>query len=140
MAPVAATADQNPHPHANGGRNVSEVLVGLASAAAGFASGLLVPWVKWRIEKRQEQHKYRGDTIKGWRAAIEAEEYDVTDARSHFLNSAHYSSLRAHMVPEAIQTIEALRTVYVAGARGGHVRNQVLLDEVSRLEKEWGLV
>ena len=116
---------------------MSELLVGLVSATAGFASGLLVPWVKWHIEKKREQFAHRRELVKGWRIAIEAEEHDVGDAGSNFLSSAHYSSLRAHMEADAIAKIEAIHTVYVTGVRGGHYRNQLLLDEVARLEKKW---
>ena len=36
--------------------------------------------------------------------------------------------------------IEAPRTMYVGGARGDNVRQYTLLDEVARLEWEWGLL
>jgi hypothetical protein len=119
---------------------MTEVAIGLGSAALGFVSGLLVPWIKWQVEKRKEQLAYRKDAIKSWRLAIESLEFEVADARSNFMSTAAYSSLRAHMSPDAIKKMESPRTVYVAGGRGGHVRNQLLLDEVTRLEKEWQLV
>ena len=119
---------------------MSEVLVGLVSAAAGFVSGLLVPWIKWQIDKRREQLAYRRELVKSWRTAISSQEYDVGDGRSTFLGSAEYSSLRAHLDPEPLKKVEAKWTVYATGARGGFYRNQVLLDEVARLEKKWGLV
>lgn len=119
---------------------MSEVVVGLVSAGAGFISGLLVPWVKWQIEKQKEQLHYRRELIKNWRAALSTQQYDIGDARSDFLGSAEYSSLRAHLNAEPLQKVEAIRTVYATGARGGFYRNQVLLDEVARIEKTWGLV
>lgn len=121
-------------------QQVSEVIVNLISVALGFASGLLVPWVKWQMEKQKKQFANRGEAIKSWRAAIEAEEHDVADSRSKFLSLICYSSLRTHLTTEAITKIEAARTIHVSGMREGYVRNQLLLDEVSRLEKKWGLV
>lgn len=119
---------------------MSEVIVGLVSATAGFISGLLVPWIKWQIEKRKEQLAYRRELIKSWRSAISSQVCDVGDEQNTFLGSAEYSSLRVHLGSESLKKVEAMRTLYVNGARGGFYRNQVLLDEVARLEKKWGLV
>lgn len=118
---------------------MSEVVVGLISAGAGFISGLLVPWVKWQIEKQKEKLHYRREHIKNWRAALSSQQYDIGDTRSNFLGSAEYSSLRVHLNAEPLQKVEAIRTVYANGG-GGFYRNQVLLEEVAQLEKAWKLV
>jgi len=119
---------------------MSEVIVGIVSAAVGFASGLLTPWIKWQIDKRREQLAYRRESVKAWRAAIEKEEYQSADELSTFLSSAAYSGLRIHLSAEALKTVEAVQTIYVGGARGDFVQKNVLLDEVARLEKEWALL
>jgi hypothetical protein len=82
----------------------------------------------------------RRQRIAAWRKAVEAERYDFVDCRSTFLSSVVYSSLRPHLLPEAIEVIEAPRRVYVGGARGNNVRQYTLLDEITRIEREWGLV
>jgi hypothetical protein len=43
------------------------------------------------------------------------------------------------MNKEVIARFEAKYTVYASGGRGDDVHKQMLLDEVSRLEKKWGL-
>lgn len=49
--------------------------------------------------------------------------------------------IRRQLAPNLLlKKVEAIRTFYATGARGGFFRNQVLLDEVARLEKKWGLV
>lgn len=80
----------------------------------------------------------RRELVYSWRSAIEAEKYDFIDYRSKFLSSAVYSGIRPFLLPEVIQKIEAARTFYVPGARG-NVRRYLLLDEVTRIEREWGL-
>lgn len=119
---------------------MSEVIVGIVSAAVGFASGLLTPWIKWQVEKRREQLAYRREAVKAWRTAIELEKYQFADERSTLLSSAAYSGLRVHLSAEALKTVEAVRTVNVGGARGDSVQKHVLLDEVARLEKKWVLL
>lgn len=119
---------------------MSEVIVAIASAVVGFASGLLTPWIKWQVEKRREQLAYRRELVKAWRAAIEQEKYQFADERSTLLSSAAYSGLRVQLSAEALKTVEAVRTVYVGGARGDSVQKHVLLDEVARLEKKWALL
>ena len=56
------------------------------------------------------------------------------------MNTALYSSLRGHLSDAAIRKLEAPRTFYVPDGRGGDVRRQTLLDEVTRLEKDWKIV
>lgn len=89
-----------------------------------------------RIAKRTERRKL----IDSWRSAISKEKHDFIDYRSKFLSSATYSSLRHHLSPEIVRMIEAPRTFYVGGARGDNIRQYTLLDEVARLEREWGLL
>ncbi len=118
---------------------MKETIIGLVSAGIGFISGLLVPWIKWEIEKCQKRHNYRNELIAGWKAALAAAEFHSPEGRCSFGSSPEYSSLRSHMVKEVIVKFEAPRTMYVGGGRGDDIRKQMLLDEVSRLEKHWGM-
>ena len=118
---------------------MKETIIGLVFAGIGFISGLLVPWIKWEIEKRHKRHDYRRELIASWKAKLAAAEFHSPEGRSSFGSSPEYSSLRSHMVKEVIEKFEAPRTMYAGGGRGDDVRKQMLLDEVSRLEKHWGL-
>lgn len=118
---------------------MKETIIGIVSAGIGFISGLLVPWIKWEIEKRQKRHDYRKELIASWKAKLAAAEFHSPEGRSSFGSSPEYSSLRSHMAKEVIKKFEAPHTIYVGGGRGDDVRKQMLLDEVSRLEKHWGL-
>ena len=82
----------------------------------------------------------RLNQIAEWRRVVAAEKYDFVDCRSKFLSSGVYSSLRPHLLPEVINMIEAPRTFYVGGARGDNVRQYTLLDEIARIERQWGLI
>jgi hypothetical protein len=118
---------------------MNEIIIGLVSAAVGLISGLLLPWIRWEIEKRQKRLDYRKELIAIWKAKLATAEFHSPEGRSSFGSSPEYSSLRSHMAKEIIEKFEAPRTSYVGGGRGDDVRKQILLDEVSRLEKHWGL-
>lgn len=118
---------------------MKETIIGLVSAGVGFASGLLVPWIKWDVEKRQRKCDYRKELISNWKTTLEATEFNTPEGQSGFGSSPAYSSLRSHMNKEVIEKFEAKYTVYISGGRGDDVKKQMLLDEVSRLEKKWGL-
>lgn len=118
---------------------MKETIIGLVSAGIGFISGLLVPWIKWEIEKRQKKFEYRKGLIASWKAKLAAAEFNSQEGRSGFGSSHEYSSLRLHMAKDVIKKFEAPRTIYVGGGRGDDVRKQMLLDEVARLEKQWGM-
>ena len=119
---------------------MKESIIGLIGAGIlGFFSGLFLPWVKWAIEKRQKRYEYRKELITTWKQKVETANFDSPEGQSNFGNSSAYSSLRSHMAEEVVVKFEQERTVYAAGGRGGDVRKQMLLDEVARLEKKWGL-
>jgi hypothetical protein len=50
---------------------MKEVLIDLASAALGVVFGLIVPWVKWQVDKQRDALTYRKEHIKTWRVAID---------------------------------------------------------------------
>lgn len=116
------------------------VIISAITAILGFISGLFTPWVKWWIAKRQLQHEYRKQMVRRWRIAVKAEAHDFIDARSSFLSTEVYSTLRLHIDPKIRNEIEQQRTFYVGGARGDAVRKNMLLDEIARLEKKWKLI
>jgi hypothetical protein len=113
-----------------------EFFVPLVTAALGFVGGLLAPWIKWEVVKREQRTEYRRRQVKAWRDAIS----DFAVWNNGFGSTPEYSSLRAHMRPEIIAKFEAAHTFYVPGGRGDDVRKHMLLDEIARIEKEWNLV
>ncbi len=113
---------------------------GIIAGIVGYLSGLITPWVKWKIEKRRDRHHARKQLVMAWRTAIEAEEHDMLDSRSKFAESASYSSLRVHLSQEVLKKVEDRYTFYATGPRGDRVRLQMLLDEISHLERKWKLV
>lgn len=118
---------------------MKETIIRLVSAVFGFISGLLVPLVKLEVETRQTRNARRKQLITSWREKLVTAEFQSAEGWSSFGISPEYSSLRSHMNQEVIEKFEASRTMYVEGGRGGDVRKQMLHDEISRLEKSWGL-
>lgn len=84
-------------------------------------------------QKESHIRQRRMELITEWRNGIEnTEEVDFGD-------KAWYSSLRQYMKKEVIEMLERPRTFIVPGGRGKSPRKEILLDEVARIEKEWGL-
>ena len=113
------------------------VIGNVFSAIIGFVGGLLVPWVKWEIEKRRNRYEYRKDLIAAWKRDVEKTDFTSPEGISSFCSSPVYSSLRSHMEKELITKIEAIRSMYVGGGRGHDVRKHMLLDEIAKIEKKW---
>jgi hypothetical protein len=82
--------------------------------------------------------------IKQWRDGIESisdsEWYQHSMGSTLFRDEVWYSSLRQYMNTESIEKLEKPRTLIVPSDSGGQIPKKViLLDEVARIEKEWGL-
>ena len=90
-----------------------------------------------REEKRQGLQDQRRKRIEEWRSAIrnfdfETERFGATDT---------YSQMRPHLQPKVIRMFETAGITYAdTGMRGDSIHGRTLLDEVARIEKEWGLV
>jgi hypothetical protein len=113
------------------------VLQYVVPALFGLVVGLALPWVRWWVEKRRKLFNYRQEHIKKWRSALESFDFD----RHSLGDSGAYLSLQPHLRAEVRDAIEKPRTAGVPSeALGGNVKKRMLLDEVARLEKEWGLV
>jgi len=96
---------------------------------------------------QKESHitRRRVELIKQWRDAInsipDAEWYAHSADTILFRDKAWYSSLRQYMKKEAIKKLEKEpRTLIAPSDSGGKIPKKViLLDEVARIEKEWGV-
>src|SRR5215211_2793837 len=129
-----------------------EVLVAASSGAiAGLISGvigsLIAPWVHWAIEKRHNLFNYRRELVETWRNELEHYDYESGNVRT----TATYSAIRPHLKQGVRERLESPRTVHVesesregvsdvtvSGKSPASVKN-MLLDEVARLEQQWGL-
>ena len=102
--------------------------------------GLVLPWVKWEVQKRQDALAYKRATIAEWRRAIAEATETMRGGLGNFGQSSAYASLRPHLKPEVVEQIEHPRIFIEPGSRGDSPVAHVLQDEVARVEREWGLI
>ena len=117
-----------------------EFLVPSLTAVLGLIAGLLLPWAKYRVRVCSELRTARREKIADWRKAVSEVDFQNSEFVKAFTTSSEYSALRLYMQTSSIEKVEKDRVIYVGGGRGDDVRKHVLLDEISRLEKEWGLL
>jgi hypothetical protein len=116
--------------------DLEKLAIPLVTAVLGFLSGLATPWIKSRVDESAERRTHRRRLIASWRAKLAQSE----QIPAQFGDTHEYASLRACMRTEVVEEFEAPRTVYRPGGRGMDVRKQMLVDEIARIEKDWGLV
>lgn len=92
---------------------------------------------------RQEHRRKR---IEGWRAEIRASDFKRTAlGASQFAHTETYSEMRPYLLHDVRVRFESafgtVQTIIAAPRHQGSAGDKrVLLDEVSRIEKEWGIV
>jgi hypothetical protein len=101
-------------------------------------AGRLVP-----IEKKRENINERCARIRRWRDAIDNVEGWHLD--SSFQDTAVYSEMKPHLSKQVREKIEVPRNTLTLKPRPGIAINgesnkQLLLDEIVRIEREWGLI
>jgi len=82
------------------------VIVSAVTAVLGFLSGLIVPWIRWRIEKKRELLAHRRKLITHWRVIISGQDFDSPEDRSDFGKSTAYSSLRPLSSPRSLTNLK----------------------------------
>lgn len=89
---------------------------------------------KERDELRAGQRQKR---IEDWRSVIRGFDFDTHS----FASTDTYAQMRPHLQPKVVKMFEAQRTVHIGNeTRGDTAYGYTLLDEVARIEKEWGLI
>ena len=119
---------------------LTAVIGGVAGLLAGAIASLIAPWVNWGIEKKRKQLEHRQALIKRWRMVLAHPHF----AREHMMRDSDYGALEPLLSAEARTQIGRPFTSHIA-VRGGHggpgeADHTLLLREIARIEREWGLV
>ena len=88
------------------------------------------------VRIRQDQRRKR---IEDWRTAIRTFDFSA----NKFASTDTYSEMKPHLQPDVVRAFEFPFVVEIEAfsrIRGGSRPKYTLLDEVGRIEKEWGLV
>jgi hypothetical protein len=146
------------------------LIAAIVGAVAGIITGsigsLFAPWANWGVEKRRKKHEYRKDLIKEWREMLAhttfAYTHRVEEDNSTWIEilerDSRFYSLKPHLHPELLERLGTSRQTEVgkvladvneteaALVKSGFKpyittgARRVLVDEIARLEKEWGLI
>lgn len=127
----------------------SVIIPALAGLIAGAISSLIAPWVHWGVEKQKLKLKAREELIREAREAIESGEY----TNQQFRHLAIYSRIRRFLSERAVKAVEGnlsesgkgrTEDVLIVAGQGRHSGvnpyRAIVLDELTALEKKWGLV
>ena len=109
-------------------------IVGLLSGAVG---SLIAPWVSWGIEKKRALLVARRDFLKECRELVHQ-----AASREAFRESHVYARVRPLLSPKTVESIETETIIVQIEGRGGGVNNYApaVLDDITRIEREWGLL
>lgn len=130
----------------------------VAGPAIGFIFGsLLTSYVQWGFEKKKQVLARRRELVTGWRLNLlpmigqpQSLQYIWAGERQRVvMSSPYYASLRPHLRPEAIKTIEdPTIKLFVRVDKSKprtndwnhHYPLKVFVDEIARIERKWKLV
>lgn len=104
--------------------------LGLAGLLAGTSNALIAHL----LSQRKDRTAYRRARIEEWRENVHRWDWSV------LAELPAYSEMRQHMRPKVIKDVENPRLVIVPGGRGGDPIKHMLLDEIARIEQQWGLI
>ena len=100
-----------------------------------FSEGNHTPASDSANKEHAQNRQERRQRIDEWRSVIH--DFDT----DRFAGTDTYSQMKPHLRPEVIKMLEAPRTFPVGNeARGDTAYRYTLLDEVARIEQEWGVI
>jgi hypothetical protein len=117
--------------------NLLGTLIQVVRPVVGFFGGIGAE--KWR-KQRQE----RRDRVSTWEKTLvpllhtePQTEVGTGDYRYAFMRNENYESLRRHLRPEVVKQLEG-PVVHIA-KDGPPFPRTVILDEIARIKKQWGI-
>ena len=117
---------------------INAIIAGGVGLVTGAIGSLIAPWVQWGIEKKRRKHERRLELIHSWRELLSHENFD----RGALLNNPSYGPLRDLLDEKVRKEIERPSnhiTVVIDSPTSNHDRDLVLR-EIARIEKSWGLI
>jgi len=117
----------------------------LISATVGAISSLIAPWANWGVEKRKRKLLWRKGFINEWKRIISENRFNP----DVFRETSYYSNLKLHLSDALQKEINEER--YTPGKPLNREQRmelsmkefsikKKLLDEITLLEKKWGLI
>ena len=123
------------------------ILAILVSAATGAIASLIAPWANWGVEKKKKKLEWRKSFINECKRMIGKNDFDL----DIFRESSCYSNLKPYLSNKLKKEIESKRKRYIPGKRlpleeeleivkqEAKIKNN-LFDEITLIEKRWGLL
>ncbi|PZQ33260.1 MAG: hypothetical protein DI562_01995 [Stenotrophomonas acidaminiphila] len=119
---------------------MSAVIGGVAGLLSGAVASIIAPWVQWGIEKRRMKHQSRAALIKRWREVLVHPHF----SREHMLRDPDYATLETLLSEEGLKQMRRPFTshIVIRGGTGnpGEADHGMLMREIARIEREWGLL
>ena len=109
------------------------VVPAVAGLVAGAIASLVAPWVQLAVEKRRELVRSRREKLARWREEI----LSVSDTEIN--DTVSYSEARPFLKEEIVRALEG-GEIPVRRGRGKNLLRDLVLDDLSRVEREWDLV
>ena len=115
------------------------IVLPIITGLFGLATGLIIPFIKWHIDKLKIRHSERLIFISQLRETISSDDFDVYK----FKDTPLYSRFRKYIPLNVVDRIEfkdgiIKLQIIIAGSRGG--LNNELLDIITTLEEKWKLI
>lgn len=117
----------------------NDTYIGLILVLLGLIYHLVASHLSGNLKTENNDNdkiKSRINVINGIRHELAIGDFDVKG----FRESLNYSRIRPYLNPTLVKSIESDNITIQAGGRGGGVQNykSKILDELSKLESEWG--
>jgi len=117
---------------------IGNIAIPIITGILGFIAGIIIPFIKWHIEKLKMCRQDKIELIKLLREYITLEDF----SEQKFKDTALYSRFREYLprkLKERIDNKEGI--IYIEVSKGGRdgLQNE-LLDQLCLLEKKWKLI
>ena len=119
---------------------VNALIAGIVGLIAGLVGSLIAPWVQWGVEKKRIKQQRRIEMINQWREILSQENFQRTD----FLNHPLYGPLRELIKQDVLKNFERPTLTFIGKSLDESPKDSydrdIIMKEVARIEKEWGVI
>jgi hypothetical protein len=117
------------------------VIAAFTGGLSGAIVSLVAPWLNWGIEKKKMRLEAKRTLIKNLRSELGMLAI-APASKQEFRSRVCYAQVRPFLQKKTIDFIESDSITVISGGRHSGADNfkSILLDDISRLEKEWELI
>ena len=119
---------------------ITAIIAGVVGLTTGAIGSLVAPWMHWGIEKKRKKIERKMQLVKHWQEVLSEPTFNLVT----FRDDSTFAILKPLLSKNALNTVERqlpiIKLTIISNIAPVDTERNMLMSEVARIEREWGLL